>query len=95
MASATRRAKRANKNNMEKEINLDGVIEQLSAATGSLDRFAQAATEGSEDQILRARFTQAIVLAGTSLEILGSLSAQAKAAAAAQTSNPETPEENV
>ena len=94
MASATRRAKRANKNNMENEINLEGVIERLSTAVETLDRFAQEAVSDNEDQVLRARFTQAIILAGTSLEILGGLSAQAKAAVAAQSVNPETSENN-
>lgn len=94
MASATRRAKRANKNNMENEINLEKVIEKLSTAVETLDRFAQEAVSDNEDNVLRARFTQAIILAGTSLEILGGLSAQAKAAVAAQSVNSETSENN-
>jgi len=69
---------------MSKEITLDGVIEDLRAATNQLDQFAQAATEKTDDQVLRARMTQCLVLAGTSLEILGGLNVAAKAAAAAQ-----------
>lgn len=84
MASATRRARRANKqNNMSTELNFDDIINSLNAAVQNLDKFAQAATQGSEDNILRARLTQALVLAGTSVEILGGLNAQAKAAEAA------------
>lgn len=69
---------------MSKELNLDGVITDLQAATNQLDQFAQAATADSEDQVLRARMTQCLVLAGTALEILGGLNVAAKAAAAAQ-----------
>ena len=87
MASANRRAKRAIKRmNMstEQELNFEDVIAQLNAAVQNLDKFAQAATADTEDQILRARLTQALVLSGTSIEILGGLNAQAKAAEAAQ-----------
>ncbi len=84
MASPNRRARRAAKqNNMSQELNLDGVIADLNSSVQNLDRFAQAATQNTEDQILRARLTQALVLAGTSVEILGGLNAQAKAAEAA------------
>ncbi len=69
---------------MSKEITLDGIVADLQAATNQLDQFAQAATADSNDQVLRARMTQCLVLAGTALEILGGLNAQAKAAAAAQ-----------
>jgi len=68
---------------MSKEITLDGVIADLNSAVQNLDAFAQAATKDTDDQILRARLTQALVLAGTSVEILGGLNAQAKAAAQA------------
>lgn len=89
MASATRRAKRAAKhNNMSEnpttELNFGDIINNLNNAVQNLDKFAQAATADSEDQVLRARLTQALVLAGTSIEILGGLNAQAKAAEAAQ-----------
>ena len=86
MASANRRAKRAIKRmNMSNktELNFEDIIAQLNAAVQNLDKFAQAATKDSEDQILRARLTQALVLSGTSIEILGGLNAQAKAAEAA------------
>jgi len=86
MASATRRARRANKqNNMSNEntLNLDGIVTELNAAVTNLDRFAQAATKDNDDAILRARMTQALVLAGTAVELLGGLNAQAKAAEAA------------
>ena len=69
---------------MSKEITLDGVIADLQTATNQLDQFAQAATKDNEDQVLRARMTQCLVLAGTALEILGGLNVAAKAAAAAQ-----------
>jgi hypothetical protein len=68
---------------MSKEITLDGVIAELNSAVQNVDAFAQAATKDTEDQILRARLTQALVLAGTAVEILGGLNAQAKAAAQA------------
>ena len=68
---------------MSKEITLDGVIADLNSAVQNLDAFAQAATKDTDDQILRARLTQALVLAGTAVEILGGLNAQAKAAAQA------------
>lgn len=91
MASATRRAKRAAKqNNMSTELNFDDIINGLNAAVQNLDKFAQAATKDSEDNILRARLTQALVLAGTSVEILGGLNAQAKAAEAAIASQSDT-----
>ena len=91
MASATRRARRANKqNNMSTELNFDDIISSLNAAVQNLDKFAQAATQDSEDNILRARLTQALVLAGTSVEILGGLNAQAKAAEAAAASQSDT-----
>lgn len=67
---------------MSKEVNLDGVIADLQAATGQLDGFAQAATADNDDQVLRARMTQCLVLCGTALEILGGLAVAAKAAKA-------------
>ena len=72
-----------------KELTFQGVINDLNTAVSQLDQFAQAATEGSEDQVLRARLTQALVLGGTSIEILTGLNAQAKAAAAAAEATPE------
>ncbi len=96
MASPNRRARRAAKqNNMSQELNLDGVIADLNSAVQNLDRFAQAATQDTEDQILRARLTQALVLAGTSVEILGGLNAQAKAAEAALATGQTGEETNV
>lgn len=97
MASPNRRAKRAAKsNNMSEkvtEINFQQVIDGLSKAVSNLDRFAQAATEKTEDPVLRARLTQSLVLAGTSIEILGGLNAQAKAAEAALAATAEAPED--
>jgi len=91
MASATRRARRANKqNNMSTDLNFDEIINSLNAAVQNLDKFAQAATQDSDDNILRARLTQALVLAGTSVELLGGLNAQAKAAQAALASQSDT-----
>lgn len=69
---------------MSKEINLDAVINDIKASTNQLDQFAQAATADNDDQVLRARMTQCLVLCGTALEILGGLNVAAKAAAAAQ-----------
>lgn len=90
MASPNRRARRAAKsNNMSEnetqpqEINFQQVIDKLSEAVSQLDSFAQVATEKTQDPVLRARLTQSLVLAGTSIEILGGLNAQAKAAEAA------------
>jgi len=91
MASQSRRARRAQQqNNMSTELNFDDIISSLNAAVQNLDKFAQAATQDSEDNILRARLTQALVLAGTSVEILGGLNAQAKAAEAAAASQSDT-----
>jgi len=91
MASQSRRARRAQQqNNMSTELNFDDIINGLNAAVQDLDKFAQAATKDSEDNILRARLTQALVLAGTSVEILGGLNAQAKAAEAAIASQSDT-----
>ena len=91
MASQSRRARRAQQqNNMSAELNFDDIINGLNAAVQNLDKFAQSATAGSEDNILRARLTQALVLAGTSVEILGGLNAQAKAAEAAIASQSDT-----
>ena len=91
MASATRRARRAQQqNNMSTELNFDDIINGLNAAVKNLDKFAQAATQDSDDNILRARLTQALVLAGTSVELLGGLNAQAKAAEAALASQSDT-----
>lgn len=91
MASLNRRARRAAKqHNMSEELTFDNVIETLNAAVQNLDKFAQAAAADSADNILRARLTQALVLAGTSVEILGGLNAQAKAAEAALASQSDT-----
>lgn len=98
MASANRRAKRAIKRmNMSNktELNFEDIIAQLNDAVQNLDKFAQAATKDSDDQILRARLTQALVLGGTSIEILGGLNAQAKAAEAALATGQTGEETNV
>ena len=69
---------------MSEELNLNKVVQDLQSATNNLDKFAQAANSKVEDNVLRARFTQCLVLIGTGLEILGGINAQATAAAAAK-----------
>lgn len=97
MASASRRARRANKTPnqfvMATESTMAPLVEQLNSALAAIDQVAQ----GVEDRAQATRLTQVVVLGGTALEILSGLAmaeqAQA-AAAAAQEGDVETTDEN-
>ena len=96
MASASRRARRANKTPnqfvMAQESTIAPLVEQLNSALAAIDQVAQ----GVEDRAQATRLTQVVVLGGTALEILSGLAMaeQAQAAAAAAEGDVETTDEN-
>lgn len=63
------------------ELTLGQIVEGLQDAANKLDVYTQAVVAEGADQIVRARLTQCLVLAGTSLEILNGLAVAATAAA--------------
>lgn len=62
------------------ELTLGQIVEGLQDAANKLDVYTQAVVAEGADQIVRARLTQCLVLAGTSLEILNGLAVAATAA---------------
>lgn len=83
MASASRRARRANKTPnqfvMAQESTIAPLVEQLNGALAAIDQVAQ----GVEDRAQATRLTQVVVLGGTALEILSGLAMAEQAQAAA------------
>jgi hypothetical protein len=83
MASASRRARRANKTPnqfvMATESTIAPLVEQLNSALAAIDQVAQ----GVEDRAQATRLTQVVVLGGTALEILSGLAMAEQAAATA------------
>ena len=79
MASSSRRARRAkNNDNMSQELNLTNVLGKLNSAVADLDTLAQSIANEGQGGVMTARVTQALVLSGTAVEILGGLAQQVK-----------------
>lgn len=82
MASASRRARRAQKPIM---MSLESIVQELNTVIGKLDNYAQQVSqeEGTNPAVM-ARLTQGVVLGGTATEILSGLSQSLKMMEAAQ-----------